>query len=432
MKYLGNFCKLILVKILIFGGTGSFAITLYESLDIMLQQHPLLLQKREIVLAQSEARVQARSTWYPQVSIGLEKSEQSIYPGSGVATTESNEVYSANVKQNLFQGFGTMSAVETMENQYQSVLMDYEHYRQSLLLEGIKIYIDVILSSHIVDLTLKNEAVLLVHLNATKDRFQVGELTRTDIAQSEARYSRAVAERIQAENEKLSQFAKYKRFFFQDEMPTVHVNAQDLREYMPKNKKLPKDLEEALLTAFKSNPKIMAANFARQSAEKNIGVASQSIYPVVDVTGSYRRDGFQASDGSSASIVLSAKIPVFQGFSAVSKRKEAKYRYHGQKYFYEDVVRGVEEEVHRVWGEFFSSTVHTESLMQSVRASEIALEGVKTEFNVGSRTVLDFLDAEKELLDARVELARSQRDGIYSYFLLIFSMGLLDLKIIKG
>lgn len=400
--------------------TGAAAETLKEALAAAYLNNPTLKAQRAAVRAVDESVPQAMAGWRPTVavngSVGKAWADSNVTGGSSTELTPRR--YDLTVTQPLFRGFRTEAAVERAKNSVRSAQAGLQSTEQEVLLSAATAYMDVIEAQAVVELTENNVQVLQRQLEATRDRFRVGEVTRTDVAQAEARVAGAVAERISAESDLQARRATYERL--------VGTVPQEVSEPPPVNDLLPRSLEEAVELAVTTRPSVVARQYTADAAVDAIDGVRGELLPTVNLQGSVGQDWERSQQGlrtDSASLVVQATVPLYQAGAVYARLRESKHT-AGQRRIEVDEARfQAREAAVQAWENLAAARASIESLSAQVEAAQIALEGVQREAQVGARTVLDVLDQEQELLDARVNLVRAQRNDIVAAFQLLTAVG---------
>lgn len=399
--------------------TASWAETLTDALVQTYSTNPTLLSARASLRATDESLPQALSGWRPTVelsgSAGLSKTKSSISGSREQDLTP--RTYGLQVTQPLYRGGRTVSATEEAEANIEAVRAQLLSTEQSVLLSAVTAYLDVLRDAARVQLTRNNEAVLQRQLEATNDRFEVGEVTRTDVAQSQARLAGAIAARVAAEGDLAQSRASYQEVIGQS--PGTLVAAPPLPA-------LPQSQEDALSLGLDQNPDVRSARFSEKASEHAVRTAFGQVLPTVNLVGEIdRADETSArnTDSRSASITAQLRVPLYQSGSVHSQVREAKERRNQARIDVEVAERDVSDRIAQAWEVLVSSRSQIAAREEEVRANQIALEGVRQEAEVGSRTTLDVLDAEQELLDAQVALVVAERDEYVAGFQLLAAVG---------
>ena len=290
---------------------------------------------------------------------------------------------------------------------------------QQTLLEAVQAYVDVAQGQAVRDLSQKNVEVLGEQLRASQQRFDVGEVTRTDVAQSEARLSRAKAELAQAQGDLDAAIATYERVTGLKPVNTILFNV------FPS---LPATLEEAKRIALDANPNLKASRYIEKSTRYDMLSNMGQLLPQVSLNGSMDRENGSSlfvDEFNTDSLTLNVRIPVYQAGSDYSRIRQAKRIHQRRKFDAIDQNNITVEQTTRAWERLSATRETIKSNEDAIRAAEIALDGVKQEQQFGARTTLDVLDAEQELFASRVNLVRSQRNEVVAVYGLLSVLGKL-------
>ncbi len=409
--------------------------TLEEALAYTYVANPTILSQRAYLRSVYEKITQSLSGYKPtlsgQASYGYSYTRTKTSPL--FEEEESKPVsFGVNAVQPIFSGFGTSASVKAAKAQFEAERANLKNVEQSSLIEAVAAYTDVIRALAVLKLNQNNEAVLQRQLEYTRDRFRVGELTKTDVAQAEASLAGAIAGRILAEGDLKVAYAVYKKIvgklpdkIFEPEVPAA---------------KLPQTLDDALEIAMKSNPSVQAAEMQAKSAQNAIDVAQADYYPSLDLQASYTnmKAGGHGSANFGAgtiqtgrareedtSVMLVMDVPLYQAGNTTSKVRESKYIAGQARININSVKRDVARATTQAWENYQSTLASLASLEEQVKASSLALEGVRYEEQAGTRTILDVLNAEQDLLDARVSVVTAKKNLIDASYQLIASMGLM-------
>lgn len=382
--------------------------TLFEAMLLAHGTNPALQAERAAVRAAAENVSQALAGLRPTVI---------LEGGTGVLhrfdsrTNDSDTPLSAalTVSQPIYRGGRTAAATRRAENQVRAARANLVATEQTVLLSVVRAYLDVLRDEAVVRLSRNNEQVLARQLQAARDRFEVGEVTRTDVAQAEARLSRAASDRIQAEGNLISSRANYRRA----------VGAEPGRlAAAPRPTDIPASHEDAVQIALAENPLLAAARFDEAASRDALAVSRGGLLPTVSLSGDLTyNDAQPANVGSeSATLIARVTVPLYQAGTARSQLRRDREINAQRRIRVEEIQRQVVEAVTTAWQRLTTASARIVSQLEQVRAADLALEGVRQEAEVGSRTTLDVLDAEQELLDAQVALVRAQRDEYVAAF----------------
>jgi len=406
-----------------FSLSGAHAESLTEALAEAYGTNPDLAAERARVRAVDEQVPQALSNWRPQVSLsgryGFRKLDRKT--GIGVETDRTDQPQSVGlaITQNLFRGFRTEAETERAQNRVAAARSNLIGTEQSVLLEGVVAYVTVLRDTAVLELRTNNVGVIEQQLQATRDRFEVGELTRTDVAQAESRLARAVADRTTAEANLESSRAAYRKAIGRD---PLELQQPDL----PPN--LPTAEADAQALAVENNPDVVFADFNERAARSDVELRRGELLPTLTLDATVDREkDIAGSDVKDTESALTARlsVPLYQSGEVYSRIREAKQTASQRLAELALSKREAEQDASDAWEDFRAAQARITSFESEVRAQEVAFEGVQQEAQVGSRTVLDVLDAEQELLDARVNLVSARRDLIVSGYALLSAIGKL-------
>lgn len=408
------------VAILLFGAAPAGAMSLEEALAAAYVGNPTLQAQRASLRATDEQVPQALSGWRPQVGINASAGRAWIdgnLPTPGTSTERDPTEAAATIIQPVFRGFRTVNGVEAAENAVLAGRSQLTSVEQQILLNAVEIYSSVLRDQAVVELNANNEQVLRRQLGATRDRFQVGEITRTDVSQAESRVSGARASRIAAESQLMSSRATFQRI--------VGVPPEDLAApaQLPP---LPQSLEETVARALELQPDVLAAQFAARAAEDTIDVVAGELLPDVSLQASHSR-GWETQGTSSrvnaTQITANLTVPLYQSGAVYSRVREAKQVASQRRMQVDQAQVAAREAAIQAWETLVAARAEIESRQAQVDAASTALEGVQREAQVGARTVLDVLDAEQELLDANVNLVGARHSERVAAFRLLSATG---------
>lgn len=384
--------------------------------------NPALQSERARLRATDENVPQALSGWRPTVTLegSYGYTERRSSPSFGSPNQELDPVSgTVTATQTIFRGFRTLNQLRQAEALVRAGRGSLSSVEQDTLLATVTAYMDVVQDQAVVELNSNNVEVLRRQLEASQDRFRVGEITRTDVAQAEARLSRAISNRTQSEAQLTSSRAAYARSV---------GNQPGTLSPPPPIPPLPASEDEALSIALTENPVIISARQAEIASRYAVSVAKGALLPTISVQGqlSHAEDtSITGSQSDSQSVTGQISVPLYQAGSEWSQIRQARQTNSQDLAGIKNAERQVVEGVTVAWEGLRSAQATIVSDRDQVRANEIAYEGVQQEAQVGSRTTLDVLDAEQELLDARVALVRSERNEYVAAFQLLSSIGSL-------
>ena len=404
--------------------TGSAgAETLIDALTKAYLNNPTLLAQRAQLRATDELVPQALSGYRPTVTgnASAGKSRNNSSPSfAGGIQNRSPRTLSLNLRQPLFRGFRTLSETNQAQNTVLAERARLLSVEQDVLFAAATSFVDVVRDQAVLELNIGNEQVLRRQLEATRDRFEVGEVTRTDVSQAEARLARAVADRVQAEGSLEISRAVYRNII--GESPGKLAQPGKIEQ-------VPGSLNETIELARETNPSVVAARFAEMASRDGVDLIAGELLPTLSLNGDLSRNlstSTRGSRSSAASIVAQITVPLYQAGAVTSRVRAAKQVASQRRIQIMEARRDAAENGSRAWENLKTAQARIGAFEAETRANEIALEGVKQEASAGLRTVLDVLDAEQELLDARVNLVRARRDGVVAGFELQSAVGWLS------
>jgi outer membrane protein len=412
-----------------FAVAAPLSATAAESIEAALARaysgNPILNAQRAALRATNEGVPQALSGYRPRVTGTADagvSTFDSFTPGRGNSRGQLNpRGASVQVDQTIWNAGRTSGAVSQAEA---LVLAGRETLRvseQTVLLDAATSYMNVLRDTAIASLNSNNVEVLEEQLRQTRDRFNVGEVTRTDVAQAESRLQGARSQQALAQANLKASLSRYRQ--------VVGVQPRRLQPARPVERQIPRTLEEATRAAQSRHPSILSALHAVDAADQAVRVAEAELYPTLGFTGtvSHRYDTSLYNDRrASASAVARLTVPIYEGGQVYSRTRQAKET-AAQRRLDADVAREqVRAQVVATWGEIESTRAQILAAQAQVAAAEIALSGVREEAKVGQRTTLDVLNAQQELLTARSNLVTAQRNRVVSSYTMLSAIGRLN------
>jgi outer membrane protein len=400
------------------GAAPAAAQEFYEALASAYASNPRLLAARAELRAVNEGVPQELSNYRPFVSINGFAGAQEIdrNTGEGAETTYPFEA-SIGVSQPLYRGGRTVSGVARAEAEVHAQRAILKAIEQDVLLSAAIAYMDVWRDEAVLRLNVNNERVLTRQLEATQDRFDVGELTRTDVAQSQARLARATAERIGAEGDLTASRAVFEEIIG---IPPGTVEPPEPLAGLPKSE------DDAVSASLEGNPDIAAAEFAEKAAQHQVRNSEGELYPEISLSAELLHSENTTSGESktdAARLVAVLSIPLYQQGFVSSRVREDKQTANQRRIEVQETRRRVRQECTDAWEQLVTAGAQIRSFTAETRSTQIALEGVREENSVGQRTILDVLDAEQEFLDAQINLTRARRDDTVASFGILQCLG---------
>jgi len=412
------------------------AATLLGALGQAYQVNPQLNSQRAIVRQTDENVPQALAGYRPQASVTAQAGEQynwqlvDVDSGGGgpriksAGSTQPRSV-ALNATQTLFNGFRTGNTVRQSESQVFAARATLRVIEQQVLLDAATAYMDVLRDAAILEVQRSNVRVLGETLRQTRDRFNVGEVTRTDVAQAEARLALGQSQFLAAESNLSSSKATYRR--------VIGSEPAQLAPGSPVDRLSPRTLAAAVEVGVLNNPAVTAAMYGVDVAQLAVKVSEGALYPTVALQGNVTRAHdvtLSIPEQFTASALVVAQIPLYQGgreYSAIRQSKEALGQRRLDLATNRDQVRA---NVVQAWAQHEAAKAQIQAAGEQVRASEVALNGVREEARVGQRTTLDVLNAQQDLVNARQILVTAQHDRVVASYALLAAVGRLSPQVL--
>ena len=331
--------------------------------------------------------------------------------------------YGVEVTHKLFTSGKNLNAFRAKRAEIRAAQKNLVQTEQQIILQAITAYLDVLRTQSIFALTQKNEAVLAEQLVAVRDKFEVGVGTRTDIAQSQAHLANAKSGRLTAQSDLNAAKAIYLELF-----GTEPKNLQQ-----PSNvPRLPRTLERAQKDARRDSPVLGSAQELVAMARFEAFSAIGSALPAITLTGTYANNedpnGLVGVKSETTSLVARLTVPIFRGGKSYASVSASTIARQALLQNLHSASRAVDRDVTMAWYQYQSAEGAVVARQQQIEASQTALNGVRSENILGTRTTLDVLNAEQDLLDARVGLVEAQRNQQVTAYSLLLNIGHLTSK----
>ena len=406
--------------------TSASAENMRSALIKAYEKNPTLAAARASQRANDENVPIARADGLPSASLTGSYNEFVVIGSNSFTAPKRAAGYGVQVEVPIYQGGFVKNSVRAAKTRVDAGVDTLRGTESSIFNQVVAAYMDVIRDSAIVGLNRENVKVLGVNLRATNDRFEVGDLTRTDIAQSQARLARALSDLRTAESQLISSRERYVQLV--GDVPV------DL-EPPPPLPNLPANPDDAVDVAVANNPDLAAAAKQRDASDFDIRAARAARLPRLSAVGQGNYSNYLGSiasgvpglavaqDQKSASIGISASLPIYQGGRPSAQIRQAQARSSEAIERVTEVERSVVAQTRASYASWRSSLEVIQSAQSGVDANTLSLEGVRAENSVGNRTILDILDAEQELLNSQVQLVQARRNAYVAGFTLLASMG---------
>lgn len=407
--------------------SAAQAVTLRDALAAAYSNNPSLNASRANLRATDESVPQAKAGIRPTVSATGTVTGSVTDNSPGTTLDNSNGNVSLSLNQPLFSGFTVKNSVRQAKASVAAGRADLRTTEQTVLLNTATAYMDVVRDVEILRYRRQTVDFLNEQLRAAKDRFDVGEGTRTDVAQAESRLSQARSDVNSAE----ANLAASRATFTQ----VTGLPASGLSNGYAADKFVPRTLAQAIDISQEEHPSILSAIYNADAAAMNVKIQEGGLLPSVSLQGtlsSQRNFGNQAADTSqTATIVGRVDVPIYQGGAVSSRIRQAKHSL-GAARLNIDVARdSIRASVISNWSALKSARASIRSAEAEVRANTVALEGIQEERRVGQRTTLDVLNQRDELTNAQIVLAGARRNRVVAGFNLLSAVGRLNSEVLK-
>jgi TolC family type I secretion outer membrane protein len=403
--------------------TSAEAAALNDAMASAYNTNPTLAAQRAALRSEQERIPQAYSEWLPTARLSYNRGTRQEEFGS---TNERNTVTTkqATITQPVFDGFSSVNRLEQAANLVLAAENNLHLTEQGTLLDTVNAYVEVVRTAEVVKLSKANVSRLEEQLKATDERFKLGENTRTDVSQSQARLSRAKTNLAVAEGQVVASKANYER---------VVGEKPDALTMPTKLPRIPANLKKTISLSLEKNPALLASEYNAYAAENDIAINRGRILPTANITGNIRKEEglasfFSGNERETEEVLLNVTIPLFQSGAEYSRVRQSKRNAERAERELTETHNQVVEGAISAWEDIKTARSTILSSIDAVKAAEVALEGVKQEAEVGSRTTLDVLDSEQELFNAQVELVNAQSQEIIATYNLKAIMGELTAK----
>ena len=402
--------------------------TLQDALTRAYSTNPTLLAARAQLRATDEGVPQALAGWRPTIvvagGVGYADGDIRVANRNPSVTRNARDIFTdqATVTQPLYRGGATRAGTNQADNRVFGQRARLLATEQQVFTDTITAYVNVIQTQQVLQLNINNEQVLTRQLQATNDRFRVGEITRTDVAQAEAALAGARATRQTSEGNLQTARATYRRQV--GELPTQLVEPQPIQVPV-------KNQAEATQLAAANNPNLVAALFDDAQARDAIDLAFSALMPQLSLQaqgGRADNSTIQGQRSISAQVLLNASVPIYQGGIEYSRVRQARQTEQQARQTVNDSRRQVIQQAAQAWETLVATRGTIESTRAQIRANQIALEGTQREAIVGSRTTLDVLNAEQLLLNSRVTLVQNLSSLITASYAVVAATGRLTAR----
>ena len=401
---------------------GAQADSLFGAMEKAYTTNPTLNAERAGQRALDERVPQALSGWRPVVEVdsSITRRKTELSNGNELENTTVGEL-AITLRQPLFRGFRTVEGTKAAEARVEQGRQNLLQAEQNVLFSVVQAYMDVYSGRQLVALQKQNVAVLQGQLRAANERFNVGEITRTDVAQARASLAQAQANLSNAQGTLAGSVARYLQI----------VGNEPGKLSYPKISRLPKTLQTALSIAGETNPLILANAFVEVAAEHDIEVVRSELLPQAGIEArafvqqnaeknSLSRDGF--------SVAAVVSMPLYEAGEVYSRIRQAKQLASQRRIQVVEVARQVRQAVAASWNAYVALGDIITAAKSQVSASQLALEGVQQEYQAGTRTTLDVLNAQADVVVAKTTLVNAEKNRVVAAYQLLGSIGQLTAR----
>ena len=420
------------------GLAPALADTIEAALVRAYQNIPQLNAQRASVRATDENVPQALSGYRPRVALtasaGYQYLDTLIISGGTPTAIVRTDTHGTNaprsagmtVTQTLYNGQQTANRTRAAESQVSGSREALRFLESSVLFAAATIYMDYLRDAAIVEVQRSNVRVLEQTLKQTRDRFNVGEVTRTDVAQSEAQLAAGKTQELTAESNLTTTRANFRRIIGND--PVALAPGSPVDRYSPGT------LSGAVDLSLVENPNVTAAMFGIDVNYLQVKVNEGALLPTVTLQASVQQSNeqtLQVNRSFGASAIAQLSVPLYQGGAEYSLIRQSKETLAQQRLVLEQTRDQTRANVVTAWGQLVAGKAQVASAQSQVTASEIALNGVREEAKAGQRTTLDVLNAQQALVNARVALVTAQHDRVVASYSVLNNVGRLSPQVLK-
>jgi outer membrane protein len=401
---------------------NASATQLQEALALAYQSNPQIKSAIQELQAVDEEMPAAIAGVMPSVSANLDRGKRTtdfspFQKIDGVTDSKTLEV-----TQPLFSGGRTYASIKKADNEIMAARHRLKNAEQQVLLSAIEAYMGIVLNEEFYRLAQNKKSVMEQHLEAANSRFEMGEVTQTDVAQAKASLAKADSELISASRTLESAHAEYKKVIGQ---PPTDVKMPDSAPEVSTN------LDEIVNKALENNPVIQSAKYTSDSANNAIAIEKSSLLPHVNAYANRQKlDGstFSTTDSDSKTIGVRVSIPLYQSGAEYAQVRRAQKIAGKSAYDLTTAQNDIRDATVKAYENFMAAKELTQSNILVVDAFNIALDDTQQESLSGNRTTLDVLDAEQALFEAKASLIRAQHDEIVTSYTLLAYSGSLTAK----
>lgn len=409
----------------------AHAFSVHDAVILAHENNFQILAEREGYDAAKMAKPKAYGGLLPNASVS-NAITQTNYTAPGTKSvygkSKTTNVKNLVISQPIFGGGETYAQIKIADNLVEASKYKLHDVSNNITLNTVQTYENVLATREIYNINIENEKIFAKYLDYTKTRFDAGVVTKTDVLQAEVRYSESIAQKEQSYSSMLNAQATMARLLGQtinEQMDNIDISAIQL----------PENVDALIEISRSNNPSLMTSKYNANVAQYQINQAVSRVLPKVNATAQFTRSDYakyNLSNPDSNTYALQVSVPIFQGGGEYASIKEQIHLSHQADYNYKEVDRQVIESSISVWNNYKTSKAIIKSREEAIKAATLALEGVQEEANIGTRTTIDLLNAEKELFDAKVSYRTAKRDYIVSIYQMLQLMGSIEGVTVEG
>ena len=425
---------LILISFIFFNG-NAFSVPLSKALLQAYNDNPVLNAERENIQVSKEDVKISRSEFLPSVTLSGSKSQENtekLTDGSGANSSFTDvdpKTQSINIEQKLFQGFAGMASLERSKIGLTLAEAKLSKTEQEILYQAVEAYSGLIFTEEKLKINQNNINLLERQVETNRARLERGQITLSDLAQSESSLAGAQAKFLQAKNETVTSKLTYEKIIG----PILDINS--LEKESDLNFITPGSLREAIKISKTNNPNLIISKLEYEQSEKDVTIARSDLSPSASLSfNSSKSDNVSSTVDERDKEVLKATIswPIFNGGKNSASLNKSKNIKNKKKLLLDNVLKTNDTNVASAWSSFQVSKSLLDSVIAQVKAAEIANEGITVEYESGlGRSTLDVIQSNSILLSSKISLADSERNYLLSQFKLLQVIGLLNSNYLK-
>ena len=419
----------------IFFSTNLFADSFNEALLKAYNKNPKLNAERENINISEEDINIAKSDFLPTVTLSGTKSKEDTNKltnqsgGDAAISDVDPETKSLLIEQTIFQGYGGIADLEKNKIGLDLAKIKLLKVEQEIIYEAAQAYTGLVLANKKYKINQSNISLLERQVETDQARLEKGQISLVDLAQSESSLAGANAKFIEAQNEVVTG-----KLVYENVIGSID-NVSELSDKLNINIKLPESLSKASEISQNNNPELIIAKLELQQSEKDVTIARADLAPSVSLSfQSTKTEDLSSTYDERDKEVLKATVswPVFSGGKNRATLKKNRNLNNQKKLLLENAINSNNTNVASAWSNFQSSKSLLNSVRSQVKAAEIANEGITIEYESGlGRSTLDVIQSNTLLLDAKINLANSERNYLLSQFKLLQSIGLLNAEYLQ-